>query len=47
MTDSTVGAIPTKKREILGLGTIRKIKSTIQEFAAEGIRSHVICAGIE
>ena len=34
MTDSTVGAIPTKKREILGLGTIRKIKSTIQEFAS-------------
>ena len=34
MTDSTVGVIPTKKREILGLGTIRKIKSTIQEFAS-------------
>ena len=33
MTDSTVGANPTKKKEILGLGTIRAIKSTIQEFA--------------
>ena len=33
MTNSTVGVSPTQKRDILGLGTIRAIKSTIQEFA--------------